>query len=115
MSAAYFCTSSRTASGCGASNTSTMRYAIAAGRATRDVSADLKGALAPKGTKNYPAITVPAKVGALLRAIDDFDGMPGTCAALKLAPWRWRVFLPRRIIHCLLTATDATTAVCPSA
>src|SRR6185437_981863 len=64
-----------------------MRYAIATGRATRDVSADLKGALAPKGTKNYPAITDPAKVGALLRAIEDYDGMPSTSAALKLAPY----------------------------
>jgi integrase len=64
-----------------------MRYAIATGRATRDVSADLKGALAPKGTKNYPAITDPAKVGGLLRAIEDYDGMPSTSAALKLAPY----------------------------
>lgn len=64
-----------------------MRYAIATGRATRDVSADLKGALAPKRTRSYPAITDPVKVGALLRAIDHFDGMPATCAALKLAPY----------------------------
>ncbi len=64
-----------------------MRYAIATGRATRDVSADLKGALAPKGTKNYPAITDPAKVGGLFRAIEDYDGMPSTSAALRLAPY----------------------------
>jgi hypothetical protein len=37
-----------------------FRYAIATGRAKRDPSADLKGALAPKGSRNYAAITEPA-------------------------------------------------------
>jgi integrase len=64
-----------------------FRYAIATGRATRDVSADLKGALAPKGTQSYAAITNPAKVGQLLRAIEDYDGQATTHAALKLAPY----------------------------
>lgn len=63
-----------------------FRYAIATGRARHDVSADLKGALAPKVTTNYATITDPAKVGALLRAIDGFDGQPATKAALRLAP-----------------------------
>jgi hypothetical protein len=49
-----------------------LRYAIATGRAKRDISADLKGALAPKNTQSYAAITDPAKVGALLRAIEAF-------------------------------------------
>ena len=40
-----------------------FRYAIATGRATRDISADLKGALSATGTQSYPAITDPAKVG----------------------------------------------------
>jgi integrase len=64
-----------------------FRYAIATGRAKRDVSADLKGALAPKNTQSYAAITDPAKVGALLRAIEDFDGQRTTHAALRLAPY----------------------------
>jgi integrase len=63
-----------------------VRYAIATGRAERDVSADLRGALAPKVTENHAGITEPAKVGALLRAIDGFQGQPATMAALKLAP-----------------------------
>ena len=64
-----------------------FRYAIATGRATRDISADLKGALSPKGTQSYAAITDPARVGQLLRAIEDYDGQATTRAALKLAPY----------------------------
>jgi integrase len=59
----------------------------ATGRAKRDVAADLKGALAPKASKNYAAITIPAKVGELLRAIEGYDGQPATAAALKLAAY----------------------------
>jgi len=64
-----------------------FRYAIATGRATRDISADLRGALAARSTKSYAAITDPARVGELLRAIDGYDGQPTTAAALKLAPY----------------------------
>lgn len=34
-----------------------------------------------------PAIVEPAEIGALLRAIDGFDGQPSTQAALRLAPY----------------------------
>ena len=64
-----------------------FRYAIATGRASRDISGDLKGALAAKGTKSYAAITDPARVGQLVRAIEDYDGQATTHAALKLAPY----------------------------
>ncbi|MGH8296524.1 MAG: tyrosine-type recombinase/integrase [Steroidobacteraceae bacterium] len=64
-----------------------FRYAIATGRARRDITADLRGALAPRNTKNFAAITEPAKVGELLRAIDGYDGQPATAAALNLAPY----------------------------
>ena len=63
-----------------------LRYAIATGRAERDVTQDLRGALAPIKVKNHAAITVPAEVGALLRAIDGYRGQPAVEAALKLAP-----------------------------
>lgn len=62
------------------------RYAVATGRADRDITADLRGALAPVVTKSHAAITDPVKVGALLRAIDGYEGQPATVAALKLAP-----------------------------
>ena len=64
-----------------------FRYSIATGRATRDITADLRGVLAPRTTKNYAAITDPVQVGELLRAIDGYDGQPATAAALKLAPY----------------------------
>jgi len=62
------------------------RFAIATGRAERDVTADLRGALAPVVTVNRAALTDPAKVAGLLRAIDGYVGQPATHAALKLAP-----------------------------
>ncbi len=63
-----------------------FRYAIATGRADRNPAADLAGALTPVVVKHMAAITDPKRVGELLRAIDDYRGMPTTRAALQLAP-----------------------------
>ncbi|MEJ7746177.1 MAG: integrase arm-type DNA-binding domain-containing protein, partial [Luteimonas sp.] len=63
-----------------------FRYAIAHGTATRDPSADLRGALAPVVSKSHAAITDPAKVGELLRALDAYEGQFPTRCALRLAP-----------------------------
>jgi len=63
-----------------------FRYAISTGRAERDPTADLRGALAPVVVKSHAAITDPSKVGELLRAIDAYRGQPATEAAFKLAP-----------------------------
>lgn len=63
-----------------------FRYAVATGRAERDPSADLRGALAPVVSKSRAAITDPILMGELLRAIDGYSGSPVTRAALKLAP-----------------------------
>lgn len=63
-----------------------FRYAVATSRAERDITADLRGALTPATTKNHAAVTDPAAIGALLRAIDGYCGQPVTHAALKLAP-----------------------------
>jgi integrase len=62
------------------------RYAIATGRAERDASADLRGALAAVTSGHRATITAPGEVGALLRAIDGYLGAFATCCALKLAP-----------------------------
>ncbi len=75
-------TAHRTKSVCGR----VFRYAIATGRAKRDVSADLRGALTPPANNNLAAITEPAKVGELLRAIDCYGGHDYTALALKLLP-----------------------------
>jgi integrase len=64
-----------------------FRYAIATGRAERDVAADLKGALRPAITRNFPAITEPARIGELLRAIEGYLGQASVASALKLAPY----------------------------
>lgn len=63
-----------------------FRYAIATGRAERDPSADLRGALTAPKVKHRATIVEPKAIGALLRAIDGFDGQPTTKAALQLAP-----------------------------
>ena len=63
-----------------------FRYAVATGRAERDPSADLRGALAPVKTINRAAITDPVKAGELLRAIDSYRGSFIVQCALKFAP-----------------------------
>jgi len=63
-----------------------FRYAIATGRAERDPTPDLRGALKPVLVTHMAAITDPQRVGQLLRAIEDYKGMPITRAALQLAP-----------------------------
>ena len=63
-----------------------FRYAIATGRAERDPSADLRGALTSPKVNHRAAIVDAVGIGALLRAIDGYDGLPITKAALRLAP-----------------------------
>ncbi|WP_374479511.1 tyrosine-type recombinase/integrase [Zoogloea sp.] len=62
-----------------------FRYAVATGRAERDPTGDLRGALPPTREKHMAAITAPAEVGALLRAIDAFRGTLIVQSALKLS------------------------------
>ena len=64
-----------------------FRYAIATGRAERDPSADLRGAVPPSKGKNLAAITEPVRIGELLRAIDTYMGAIVTRAALRLSPF----------------------------
>ena len=63
-----------------------FRYAVATGKAERDPSGDLKGALAPVKTKHHASVTDPKKIGELLRAIDGYTGSFMTKCALQLAP-----------------------------
>jgi integrase len=63
-----------------------FRYAIATGRAERDPSGDLRGALTTHQVTHHATIIEPIDIGALLRVIDGFDGQPTTRAALRLAP-----------------------------
>jgi integrase len=63
-----------------------FRYAVATGRAERDIAADLRGALPPVKAKHHASITEPVKVGELMRAIQEYSGQFVTACALKLAP-----------------------------
>jgi integrase len=63
-----------------------FRYAVATGRAERDPSQDLRGALPPAKQNNFASITEPAKVAELLRAMDGFKGTFPVKCALMLAP-----------------------------
>lgn len=63
-----------------------FRYAIATGRAERNPAADLAGALEQPRTTHLAALTEPAKIAELLRAINGYQGSPVTTAALRLAP-----------------------------
>ena len=63
-----------------------FRYAVASGLAERDVSQDLKGALAKPKKKHFAAITEPKDVGKLLRAMDAYQGTVVVKAAMLLSP-----------------------------
>jgi integrase len=63
-----------------------FRYAVATGRAERDPSGDLRGALPPVNSKHYASITDTRAIGALLRALDGYQGHFVTRCALRLAP-----------------------------
>jgi integrase len=63
-----------------------FRYAVATGRAERDVTVEAKGALKPVQTKHLAAVTDPKKVGELLRTIYNYSGTLVVESALKLAP-----------------------------
>jgi integrase len=63
-----------------------FRFGVAMDVVERDVTVDLKGALAPVPRTNYAALTEPKDVALLMRAIYNYDGNATTVAALKLAP-----------------------------
>ena len=63
-----------------------FRYAVQTERAAHDVTADLRGALAPVVSEHHAAITDPVRIGELLHAIDGYTGHGATAYALKLAP-----------------------------
>ena len=75
-------TAHRTLQNCG----QIFRYAIATGRAERDVSADLRGAIPPVKKRHLASITDPKSIGNLLRALNDYNGHFVTKSALQLAP-----------------------------
>lgn len=63
-----------------------FRYAVATGRAERDPSGDLRGALTPVKKKHFASVTEPEKVAEVLRMLDGYHGTLAVRCALRLAP-----------------------------
>ena len=63
-----------------------FRFAVATGKADRDPTSDLTGALTPSKKKHLAAITEPLEVGRLMLAIAGYKGTPIVQTALKLSP-----------------------------
>ncbi|TQE99653.1 MAG: DUF4102 domain-containing protein [Spiribacter salinus] len=63
-----------------------FRYAVATGRAERDPSGDLRGALPPVIGTHFASVTEPEKVAEVLRALDSYEGTLPVRCALRLAP-----------------------------
>ncbi len=63
-----------------------FRYAVATGRAERDPTQDLRGALPPTKQSHFASVREPKEFTALLRAIDGFTGTFTVKTALQLAP-----------------------------
>jgi integrase len=85
-----------------------FRYAIATGRAERDPSVDLRGALIAPKVQHHAAITDPEAIGELLRAIDDYGGSLIVKLALQLLA---RVFVrPGELRHAVWDEFDFETA-----
>ena len=56
-----------------------FRYAIATGKADRDSSADLRGAIPPVKKRHHASIINPKEIGDLLRAIHGYNGYLVDC------------------------------------
>ena len=63
-----------------------FRYGVATGRAERDLSGDLRGALPPVKGEHFAATTEPKRVAEILRAMDGYHGSFPVRCALRLAP-----------------------------
>jgi len=75
-------TAHRALSNCG----QVLRYAVATGRAERDVSGDLKGAIPPAQGGHMAATTEPVRLSEILRAMNGYKGTLIVRCALRLAP-----------------------------
>ena len=64
-----------------------FRYGVAIGKCKRDPAADLRGALPPIKETHYPTITKPLEVGALLRALEDYQGNYAVKQSMNLLPY----------------------------
>jgi len=75
-------TAHRTLGSCG----QVFRYGVATGRCEKDITADLRGALKPVEEQHFAAVTTPAEIGGILRAVDSYRGTLVVRSAFRLAP-----------------------------
>jgi integrase len=62
-----------------------FRYAVATGRTQRDPTGDLRGALPTRAERHHAALTKPADVAGLMRAIATYQGSFVTHCALRMS------------------------------
>ncbi|MCY4052732.1 MAG: integrase arm-type DNA-binding domain-containing protein [Hyphomicrobiales bacterium] len=63
-----------------------FRYGVVTGKVEHNFVPDLRGALTTPKTKHMAAIIEPDEIGKLLLNIDNYEGTPVVCCALRLAP-----------------------------
>jgi integrase len=63
-----------------------LRFAVATCRASRDVTADLRGAFPSVKAQHYPACLDAGELGLMLRSFDAYSGSSVVKAALQLTP-----------------------------
>lgn len=88
-----------------------FRYAVATGRAQRDQSADLRGALVTVKPTHRAALFNPTEIGGLMRAIRGYEGQPATRGALLLAAYTF--LRPGEIRHARWSDIDGTLWTVP--
>ena len=63
-----------------------FRYAVATGRVTRNIAADLRGAIRPHQGRHRATIVSAEKIGVLLNRLDNYHGHFQVRCALRLFP-----------------------------
>lgn len=90
-----------------------LRYGVATGKAERDPTGDLRGALAAPPGGNFTAITDPVNLARLMNAIYAYQGHSLTVAALKLSALTFT--RPGELRAALWTEIDNDTWSIPAA
>jgi integrase len=62
-----------------------FKFGIATGKCKQNVAPDLSEAMTPVIVDHLAAVTEPAEIGTLMRAIAEYDGQPVTRGALQLS------------------------------
>jgi integrase len=75
-------TAHRTLGSCG----QVFRHGVGSGRCERDITSDLRGQLKPVEEQHFAAVTTPAEIGGILRAIDSYRGTLVVRSAFRIAP-----------------------------